>query len=157
MSSTTFGRSVVYGQFACLASTWAESPLEKQRDIWIWNFCCPWRQTFLALHSSGAIRGGRERQKQKWFLGMTAFPQNGNGRRKRRVFGCGEGTGSFHCPVKVKESFGSFPSSSPKGALPLLSLKLSFLLSRTSPSFPSFTLGSSASHTVCRYWASTLR
>lgn len=71
------------------------------------------------------------------------------------MFGYGEGIGSFHCPVKVKESFGNFLSSSPKGQhyVALFPVVPEALISslRRSPFLPSFTLGSSASHTVCRY------
>ena len=108
------GSSVVWSA-ACLASTWAESPLKKQCDIWIWNFWCPWRQTSLE-HSTppGAIREAESIRSRSGSMGTTAFPQNGDGRRKQSVWVRG-GDRLIPLSVKVKDSFGSFPSPSPKG------------------------------------------
>lgn len=43
---------------------------KKQCDVWIWNFCCSWRQTFSrALHFSRFHPGRRGHQKQRRFHG----------------------------------------------------------------------------------------
>ena len=47
-------------------------------------------------------------------MGTTAFPQNGDGRRKQSVW-VGGGDRLIPLSAKVKDSFGSFPSPSPKG------------------------------------------
>ena len=87
-------------------------------------------------------------------MGTTAFPQNGDGRRKQSVW-VGGGDRLIPLSAKVKDSFGSFPSPSPKGQhyvalFPVVPEALIASL-RTSPFISSFTLGSSASQTVCRY------